>query len=106
MPFVHLANGEVLDLSDKEWQDAQNVSGTPLAYHKDGKGSHVIGVYPADYEYNEDDQPESAADTASLSREERAELEALRKERDSRSAAPASEPADNQPAGTPEDEVN
>lgn len=55
MPFIHLANGETLDLSDKEWQAAQDESGTPNAYHKDGKGSHVIGVYPADYEYEQDD---------------------------------------------------
>src|ERR1700757_4519723 len=84
MPFVHLANGDVLDLSDKEWQEHQDNSGTPNAVHVDGKGSHVIGVYPSDYEYDQENEPERAADTASLSREEREELTKLRKERDER----------------------
>lgn len=59
MPFVHLANGEILDLTDEEWQQEQEKSGTPNAVHRDGKGSHVIGVYQGDYEY--DDTSEKAA---------------------------------------------
>jgi hypothetical protein len=56
MPFVHLANGEVLDLSDKEWKAAQEESNTPNAFHKDGHGSHVIGVYPSDYDYEQTEE--------------------------------------------------
>ena len=65
MPQIHLANGEVLQLSDKEWKAAQEESGTPNAYHKDGKGSHVIGIYPDDYEYDQTDaEKDEAADRA------------------------------------------
>lgn len=77
MPFVHLANGEVLDLTDEEWQDAQTKSGTPNAIHRDGKGSHVIGVYQGDYEYDDTNEKADAEKRAQDARDEkdRAEFE-------------------------------
>lgn len=88
MPYVHLANGETLDLTDKEWQTAQEESGTPNAYHKDGHGSHVIGVYPSDYDYEQTEEDVSE-------QEDRAAYEEWKR---NRNAAPAAiEPQDDIP---------
>jgi hypothetical protein len=46
MPYVHLANGEVMKVSKKEFATLTDESGTPNAIQKDGFEHQVIGVYP------------------------------------------------------------
>ena len=51
MPYVHLANGEVVDMTDDELVKSQEESGTPSAFHRDGMQYQVIGVYPKEVEH-------------------------------------------------------
>jgi len=53
MPYVHLANGDVVKLTEKELKAAHEESGTPHAFHRDGVQHHVIGVYPDEVELPE-----------------------------------------------------
>ena len=53
MPYVHLANGDVLKLTAKELNAAREESGTPHAIHRDGVQHHVIGTYPDEVELPE-----------------------------------------------------
>jgi hypothetical protein len=38
MPYVHLANGDVETLTDKEWAKAQVDAGAAGVFRKDGRG--------------------------------------------------------------------
>jgi hypothetical protein len=51
MPYVHLANGSVLKVTQKELLASQAESGTPNAYRMDGNEHTVIGVYPDEVEH-------------------------------------------------------
>lgn len=50
MPYVHLANGDVIKLTAKELKAAHQESGSPHAFHRDGVQHHVIGTYPDEVE--------------------------------------------------------
>jgi hypothetical protein len=50
MPYVHLANGEVIKLTAKELKEAQEQTGTIHAFNREGVQHHVIGVYPDETE--------------------------------------------------------
>jgi len=58
MPYIHLANGDVEKVTEKELTASVETSGSPLAYRKNGMEYYVIGVYPDEYEHplSEDDQ--------------------------------------------------
>lgn len=47
MPFVHLANGDVVHHTQDEL-DERFGNETPTAYRKDGKESGIIGIYADD----------------------------------------------------------
>jgi hypothetical protein len=51
MPYVHLANGDVKQLSHDDLQRAFELSGSPRAYRENGTEHTVIGVYPDEVEY-------------------------------------------------------
>lgn len=58
MPYVHLANGDVIQLTKKELDASQRESGTPNAFHRDGFQHHVIGVFPDEVELPKDNNNE------------------------------------------------
>jgi hypothetical protein len=70
MPYVHLANGDVETLTDKEWAKAQNDAGAAGVFRKDGKEFQVIGVYPEEVEH-----PKSEEELAVDSEKEKADRE-------------------------------
>jgi hypothetical protein len=53
MPFVHLANGDVVSVSQEDLDDEFGHE-TPKALTRDGKQSSIIGVYPDDVEVETD----------------------------------------------------
>jgi hypothetical protein len=64
MPYVHLANGDVVTLTNDELNDAFADQGHTRAYRKDGKEHTVIGIYPDEVEYDrsEDEKAKDAED--------------------------------------------
>ncbi len=68
MPYVHLANGDVEKVTEKELLKNLEESGTPRAYRKGGMEHFVIGVYPDEVEH-----PLSEADQAAVTAKENAE---------------------------------
>lgn len=55
MPFVHLANGDVIHHTQKELDDIYG-DDVPNAYRKDGKESGIIGIYADDVELPKDER--------------------------------------------------
>lgn len=56
--YVHLANGDVLRLTAKEWAKMQDESGSPHAVRKDGMEHTVIGVYQREVKHPVKDEEE------------------------------------------------
>jgi hypothetical protein len=67
MTYVHLANGEVLTVDEKELSKLTD-GAAPGTIHRDGKQSQVIGTYPDDVELVETADEKAAS-------EEKAEFE-------------------------------
>lgn len=59
MPYVHLANGEVLTLKQKEL-DEQVGNSAPNTLHRNGTQHQVIGIYPDDVELTRNEDEETA----------------------------------------------
>jgi hypothetical protein len=49
--YIHLANGDVIGISNEDWAAAVNESGSQNVYRKDGIEHPVIGVYYAEVAY-------------------------------------------------------
>lgn len=77
MPYVHLANGDVLTVDQKEL-DELTANSAPGTVHKNGTQHKVIGVYPDDVEI-EQTEDEKAKDAENR---QFAEWKASRDERD------------------------
>lgn len=68
MPYVHLANGDVKELTQDEMVEAFG-DGTPMAFRDGGKEYAVIGVYPDAVEVEETPAPTESAPTENASAE-------------------------------------
>lgn len=95
MPYVHLANGDVLDLSDQEWADAQKESNTPSAFHRDGLQYTVIGVFPKEVEHPLNAEQQAAKDAKD--NEDRAAFEKWQHDNKRDDSAPAATAFDGSP---------
>lgn len=62
MPFVHLANGDVVHHTQDEL-DERYGNETPIVYRKDGKESGIIGIYADDVEYDDPHDDENTENT-------------------------------------------
>ena len=80
MPYVHLANGDVEKVTQKDLDKNHLESGSPLVFRKDGMEHHIIGVYPEEYEHPETE--EAQAEKAQQNEADRAEFEAWKANRD------------------------
>lgn len=78
MPYVHLANGDVKKVSDKELNANHEASGSTKVFRENGTEHHIIGVYPEEYEYQDE---ETQAENAAQDEKDRADYEAWKKER-------------------------
>jgi hypothetical protein len=54
--YIHLANGDVIGISNEEWAAAVAESGSPSVYRKDGIEHPVIGVFYAEVSYMSPEQ--------------------------------------------------
>lgn len=77
MPYVHLANGDVVHHTDKELAQVFGDSGHQRAYRQNGVEHTVIGVYPDEVEYQQTDDEKADA-------EDRREFEEYKRNRDER----------------------
>ena len=76
MTYVHLANGEVKQMDDKEFSKAFG-DDVPRVFRDNGQEHTVIGVYPDEVEYDQTDD-EKAANA------ENEEFQQWKRDRDSR----------------------
>lgn len=53
MPYVHLANGDVKQVSQEELDDRYGDE-TPKVFRDGGKESAIIGIYSDDVEYEDE----------------------------------------------------
>lgn len=53
MPYVHLANGDVVHHTQEELDDRYGEE-TPRVYRNGGKESGIIGIYADDVEYEDE----------------------------------------------------
>jgi hypothetical protein len=80
MPYVHLANGDVKKVTEKELNQNHEDSGSTQVFRMDGMEHHIIGVYPEEYEHPETD--EAKAERQKQEDSDRAEFENWRANRD------------------------
>lgn len=79
MPYVHLANGDVETVTQKDLDANHAASGSPLVFRKDGMEHHITGVYPEEYEHPETE--EQQAEKAQQNEADKAEFEAWKAQR-------------------------
>lgn len=73
MAYVHLANGDVEKVTEKELAANRAASGSPNVFRKNGMEHHVVGVYPEEYEHPESEEVQ--AEKAKQNDADRAEFE-------------------------------
>lgn len=56
MPYVHLANGEHIKVTQKDLAANHAESGVTTVFRKDGMEHHIVGVYPEEYEHPETEE--------------------------------------------------
>lgn len=83
MPYVHLANGDVKQYDQKEFDATFGDQGARV-FRDNGVEHHVIGIYPDEVEYDT-----SVSDAEQKDNDDRAEYEAWKEKRDERAARKA-----------------
>ena len=82
MPYVHLANGDVEKVTQKDLDGNYEQSGSHTVFRKDGMEHHIVGVYPEEYEHPETE--EVRAEKEKQNDADRAEFEAWKARRNER----------------------